>query len=59
MRADAEGHEEARTARGQVTHRLRVQVVVVVVRDEHGIDRRQAGQRDRRRVEAPRTDGER
>jgi hypothetical protein len=37
--ADAQRHEEARAALGQVAHRVHVQVVVVVVRDEHGVDR--------------------
>ena len=34
-------------------------MVIVVVRDEHDVDRRQIGQRDRRGMEAPRSDGQR
>jgi hypothetical protein len=59
VRADAERDEEARAARRQVLHGLHVEVVVVVVRDEHGVDRRQVGERDRRRMEALRPDRDR
>jgi hypothetical protein len=53
---DAERHEEARAPRRQLAHGRHVEMVVVVVRDEHGVDRRQVGERDRRRMEALRPD---
>ena len=57
--ADAERHEEARAARRQVLDGLHVEVVVVIVRDEHRVDLRQVGERDRRRMEALRPDRDR
>jgi len=59
VRADAERHEEARAARRQVLHGLHVEVVVVVVRDQHRVDLRQVGHSDRRRMESLRPDRDR
>jgi hypothetical protein len=52
VRADAERNEEARAASRERLHRRHVEVIVVVVRHEHGVDRRQVGEGDRRRMEA-------
>ena len=45
--------------RRPVTHRIHVQMVVVLVCDENGVDPRQVGQRNRRRIKAPRADAQR
>ena len=59
VRADAQWYEKARAAPRQRLHRGHVQMVVVVVRDQHRVDRRQFIECDRRWLEAPRTESER
>ena len=56
---DAERHEERGAAARQVLDRPHVEVVVMIVRDQHRIDRRQVLKPQRRRMEAPRPDVER
>ena len=51
VRADAQRHEQERAAARERLHRLHVEVVVVVVRDQDGVERRQVRERDRRREE--------
>jgi len=38
MRTDAEAHVEVRALRREVLNRLHVQVIVVIVRDQHAVD---------------------
>ena len=47
---------ELRALRREVLNRLHVQMIVVVVRDQHGIDAREVRELDRRRVRALRPD---
>jgi hypothetical protein len=56
MCADAEPHVELRALLRQVLNRRHVQVIVVIVRDQHGIDAREVRELDRRRVHALRPD---
>ena len=56
MRANAEAHVELRALRREVLNRIHVQVIVVIVRDQHGVDARQISQRNRRRMHALRSD---
>ena len=48
-RRQPEGHEppRLRMRRGQTPHGAVIQVVVVIVREQHGVDRREPGERDR------------
>ena len=50
--AHAEARDEARVAQRELEHRSLVEVVVVVVRDQHRVQPGQPVQRDRDRVEA-------
>ena len=50
--AHAERHHKPRRPRRQFAHHARVEVVVVVVREDHGVERRKLGHRNRRFKEA-------
>ena len=56
MRTDTEADVELRALRREVLNRLHVQMIVVIVRDQHGVDPREIRERDRRRVHALRSD---
>ena len=56
MGADAEAGVEVRAPAGQVLHGRHVEVVVVIVGDDHGVDAGELRQGNRRRVEARRAD---
>src|SRR5688500_18284703 len=56
MRADAEGNGEVRASRGERTHRRHVEMIVVIVRDDHDVDTRQFRERHGWLVEPFRTD---
>ena len=56
MRADAEAHVELRALRREMLNRLHVEVIVVIVRDQHGIDAGEIRELDRRRMHALRSD---
>ena len=45
VRADAERRDERHVALGELANRRVVEVVVVIVRDDHEVDRRQRAQR--------------
>ena len=56
-RVIAEGHDHARLVSGmQQRQRLDVEMVVMVMRDQHSVDLRQVGEGDARRIHALRTD---
>jgi hypothetical protein len=51
VHADAEGRDEGHATLRQLAHGCAIEVVVVVVRDDDGVDRRQRAQGDRHRLE--------
>jgi hypothetical protein len=55
VRADTQAGKEAHLALGQLQHGGVVEMIVVVVRDDDGVERREVAQLDRHRVKALRT----
>jgi hypothetical protein len=55
MRTYTEAHVELRALRREVLNRLHVQMIVVIVRDQHGVDAREIRELDRRRMHALRS----